>query len=347
MWPKLFAIAGMALTFPLIFAPAARAELASGSVLNMASQGVSTMPDRQVMIELEADNRLVFRSGQAGRLLPTADQGSQLTLGLGPDRQISILPSSATFANAYADTQTIIQDLPLNRVGVFQGEIPGFIQNIWLKTVGGGRERVSFTLFSVNYNARTGQGAISGAFINADGKEQFANGAFNLDPTDGCTCNYTMQLEVQTIANGGGGPPGGSSPASGGSATSAPSGPIGGPPIGGSGIGGGFPYPLLALAAIPFLSNDGDNSPAATPVASNPGESAPNNPPGSPPGNPPGSSPDNPPPTDNPNGVPPTGGSPNADQPPTPPQPVPTPALLPGLMGLAWKARQRHRQIQA
>jgi hypothetical protein len=336
MWPKALTIAGMALTFPLIFAPAARAELASGSVLNIASQGASVMPDRQLTIELEADNRLVFRSGQAGRLLPTANQGSQLTLGLGTDRQISILPSSATFANAYADTRTIIQDLPLNSVGVFQGEVPGFIQNIWLKTAGGAREMVSFTLFSVNYNAQTGQGEMSGAFITADGQEQFANGAFNLDPTDGCACNYTMQLEVQTIANGGSGTSGGGSPAGGGSGTSAPSGPIGGPPGGGSGIG--FPYPLLAIAALPFLGNDGDdgsdNQAAATPVTSNPSGSSANNPSGSDSN---GNSPNNPS----------TGGNPNADPPPNPPSNVPTPALLPGLMGLAWKARQHHRQLPA
>jgi hypothetical protein len=330
MWPRLLAIAGMALAFPLFCVPAVRAELASGSVLNLASQGVGVVPDRQVTIELEENNRLVFRSGQTGRFLPTANQGSQLTLGLGTDRQVSILPSSATFANAYADTRTIIQDLPLNSVGVFQGEIPGFIQNIWLKTAGGAREMVSFTLFSVNYNAQTGQGEMSGAFINADGKEQFANGAFNLDPTDGCACNYTMQLEVQSIANGGGGPPGGGSPGGGppggGTGITPPSGPIGGGT--GSGIGGGFPFPLLALAALPFLGNDGGNQTAPTPVASNPV--------GNSPGNPPGDTPNNPP----------TGG-PNGDQPPNPPSNVPTPALLPGLMGLAWKARQRHRQVQA
>jgi hypothetical protein len=349
MWPKLFAIAIPAITFPLIFASVVRAELASGSVLNIASQGVGVVPDRKVTIELEENNRLVFRSGQTGRFLPTANQGSQLTLGLGSDRQVSILPSSATFANAYADTRTIIQDLPLNSLGVFQGEIPGFIQNIWLKTTGGAREMVNFTLFSVNYNAQTGQGEMSGAFINADGKEQFANGAFNLDPTDGCACNYTMQLEVQSIANGGGGPPGGGVPGGGvpGGGVPGGGGPPGGGvppgPIGGStggGIGGAFPFPLLALAALPFLGNDDGNQTAPTPIATNPvgnaPDNTPNNPPGDTPNNPPGDTPNNPP----------TGG-PNGDQPPNPPSNVPTPALLPGLMGLAWKARQRRRQVQA
>jgi hypothetical protein len=341
MWPRLFAIVGMAMAFPLFLAPAARAELASGSVLNIASQGVGVVPDRKVTIELEADNRLVFRSGQTGRFLPTANQGSQLTLGLGTDRQISILPSSATFANAYADTRTMIQDLPLNSLGVFQGEIPGFIQNIWLKTAAGAREMVSFTLFSVKYNAQTGQGEMSGAFINADGKEQFANGAFNLDPTDGCACNYTMQLEVQAIANGGGGPPGGGSPAGGGTGITPPSGPIGGST--GGGIGGGFPFPLLALAALPFFSNDGGNQTVPTTVPSNPIGNPSGNPSDNPSGNPNG----------NPNGNPPaTGNPPSTDQPPNPPnsdQPpgVPTPALLPGIMGLIWKARQRQRQTSA
>ncbi len=329
MWPKNLVATGITLALPLMMAVPVRAELASGSVLNIASQGVAIVPDRQVTIELEESNRLVFRSGQTGRLLPTANQGSQLTLGLGTDRQINILPSSAAFANAYADTRTSIQDLPLNSLGVFQGEIPGFIQNIWLKTAGGAREVVSFTLFSVKYNPQTGQGEMTGAFVAADGKEQFANGGFNLDPSDGCACNYTLQLEVQTIANGGG-PPGGGSPPSGGG-IGGPSGPIGGST--GGGIGGGFPFPLLALAALPFLGNDGDNQTAPIPIASNPVGNSPENPPGETPGNPPGNTPDNP--ASNP---------PNGDQPPSN---VPTPALLPGLMGLAWKARQRHRQVQA
>jgi hypothetical protein len=334
MWPKNLVATGITLALPLMMAVPVRAELASGSVLNIASQGVAIVPDRKVTIELEESNRLVFRSGQTGRLLPTANQGSQLTLGLGTDRQINILPSSAAFANAYADTSTIVQDLPLNSLGVFQGEIPGFIQNIWLKTAGGAREVVSFTLFSVNYNAQTGQGEMTGAFVAADGKEQFANGGFNLDPSDGCACNYTLQLEVQTIANGGGGPPGGGGPAGGGTPTGVPSGPIGGST--GGGIGGGFPFPLLALAALPFLGNDNDdNQTAPIPVASNPVEDSPGNPTGNTPNNPPGG-----PPT----GGPPTGGPPNGEQ---PPNPVPSPALLPGLMGLIWKARQRHRQIPA
>ncbi len=315
MWPKSLIATGMAIALPMIVAVPARAEITSGSVLNIASQGIGVVPDRKVTIELEENNQLVFRSGQAGRLLPTANQGSQLTLGLGIDRQINILPSSATFATAYADTSTVVQDLPLNRMGVFQGEIPGFIQNIWLKTAGGNREVVSFTLFSVKYNAQTGQGEMTGAFVEADGTEHLANGSFLLDPNDGCTCNYAMQLEVQTIANGGG-PPGGDGPSGTGSGVGVPAGPIGGST--GGGIGGFLP--LLAFAALPFTF--GGNSDQSPPPPA------------------PEASPEVPPETDTPPPKPPT---PKPDKPPA----VPSPALLPGLIGLIWQTRRRQRYIAA
>jgi hypothetical protein len=319
MWPKIFVTAGIAIALPLMVAAPGRAELASGSVLNIASQGMGIVPDRKVMIELEADNRLVFRSGHTGRLLPTANQGSQLTLGLGTDRQINILPSSVTFATAYADTRTIVQDLPLNSLGVFQGEIPGFIQNIWVKTAGGGREVVSFTLFSVNYNEQTGQGELTGAFIEANGKERLANGSFNLDPRDGCACNYTMQLAVQALAGGPGGPGG----PGGGSAVGTPPPPIGATPPG----GGGSAFPLLALAALPFFSNDHSNH------QESPGNQPPGN--STPPGNQPSG---NQPPG---NSTPPGNQPPHSDQPPS----APTPALLPGLIGMFWKTWRRKRAL--
>jgi hypothetical protein len=308
MWPKSCLII---VALPLLMAAPVRAELTSGSVLNIASQGMGIVPDRKVMIELEANNRLVFRSGHTGRLLPTANQGSQLTLGLGTDRRINILPSSAAFATAYADTSTIVQDLPLNSLGVFQGEIPGFIQNIWVKTTGGNRAVVSFTLFSVTYNAQTGQGEMTGAFVEANGKEHLANGAFNLDPSDGCACNYTMQLQVQATPGGptGGSPAGGS--AGSGTGISPPPGPIGGTT--GSGIGGAFP--LLALTALPWFFNAHSNhqeSPANPPPGhSTPGNSAPGNPP------------------------------PHSDNPPQ----APTPALLPGVIGMIWKTWRRQRAL--
>jgi hypothetical protein len=310
MWPKSLLIV---VALPLLMAAPVRAELASGSVLNIASQGMGIVPDRKVMIELEANNRLVFRSGHTGRLLPTANQGSQLTFGLGTDRQINILPSSAAFATAYADTSTIVQDLPLNSLGVFQGEIPGFIQNIWVKTAGGNREVVSFTLFSVTYNAQTGQGEMTGAFVEANGKEHLANGAFNLDPSDGCACNYTMQLQVQAPPGG----PGGGSPAGGsagsGTGISPPPGPIGAGT--GSGIGGAFP--LLALTALPLFFHDHSNQPES-PSHQPPGNSTP-------PGNqPPGNQP------------------PHSDN---PPQEAPTPALLPGVIGMIGKTWRRQRAL--
>jgi hypothetical protein len=328
MWPKSLITTGiatgMAIALPLAMTVPVRAELTSGSVLNIASQGIGIVPNRKVTIELEESNRLVFRSGQAGRLLPTANQGSQLTLGLGGDRQINILPSSATFATAYADTSTIIQELPLNSVGVFQGEIPGFIQNIWLKTAAGAREAVNFTLFSVNYNAQTGQGEMTGAFIEADGTEHLANGSFRLDPNDGCTCNYAMQLEVQTIAAGSG-IPGGAGPAGGGSSAGGAA-----PPAGITGGGGAFP--LWALAALPFafaFGGSSDNNASAPPNASpTPSPNGPSN----------GGNPNPPNNGGNPN---PPDKSPTGDQKPT----IPTPALLPGVIGMVWQSWRRQRSM--
>lgn len=252
----------------------AQAQLAVGSVLNLSSRSTDN-PGRRVTIELADSNRLVYRSGQFG--VASTATGSQINLGA-LDRRVTILPSSSSFAQAYADVTTSVGDLPLDSAGGFQGDIPKFIQNISLKTADGNRQLVSFTLKSVNFNPQTNSGEVTGLFVDEAGKAYPATGEFSLDPTTGCKCAYAMKLEV--LPGAAVGPP--ESPA-------APGG-------GGGGGGGGF-WPLAAFAALPaFLADSSDNSSA--------------------------------PPTN------------------SPPEAIPTPALLPATIGLLWKVRRRRSASQ-
>jgi hypothetical protein len=241
---------GLSLLANAMAAPIVQAQLAVGSVLNLSARSTNS-PPRRVTIELADSSRLVYRSGQFG--VASTPAGSAIALG-SLDRQVAVLPSTDSFAQAYADVTTAVGDLPLDSAGGLQADIPNFIQNISLKTADGNRQLVNFTLKTVNFNPQTNIGEVTGIFVDAAGKEYPAIGEFALDPTAGCKCSYTMQLKVL---------PGEATPL-----------PDPTPTIGGGGGGGGA-WPLLLLAAaLPFaFGNDSDNAASAPPPV--PGDAVP------------------------------------------------------------------------
>lgn len=181
----------------------AQAQLAEDSVLSLSSQGVGKLPERKITIELAETGETVFRSSATGKVTPVEQGGRRITFNADQEKLVSVMPSSTgPFGNAYADTTTTIQDLPLDESGKFDGVIPNFIRNIWLKTPGGGRVPVSFTLFSVAYDAVSGAGTIQGVFVEADARQTEAAGTFQIRDTAGCACNYTLQLRVSKQLSG-------------------------------------------------------------------------------------------------------------------------------------------------
>lgn len=313
----------------------AKAELKTGSSLSLMSLSTDEQAAKlHVSIQLESTGQYLFHSGTALRLLPQqllfstpASDSPSMILDFGvnqnwQDQRINVSESGGDFATAYADRTTVIQDLPLTAAGEFKGELPGFIQNIWLKTAEGQRQSVSFTLKSFRYDPAIGQAELTGVFVEADGTTSAAKGSLSGFLKDNCINAYALQIEVDqpTLTK------------------DAP--PIDAPPVaaarpgGGAaatGGGGGF-FPFLALFGLPFLFGGGsDNNSnqdvptfftptAATPIANQ--VQAPSVPPNSTPGATPSPTPT---PTPTPNGE------------------VPTPALLPGAIALMLKLRQRQR----
>lgn len=308
----------------------AKAELKTGSSLSLMSLSTDEQAAKlHVSIQLELTGQYLFHSGTALRLLPqplmfstpVSDRPSMiLDFGVNQnwqDQRINVSESGGDFATAYADRDTVIQDLPLTATGEFKGELPRFIQNIWLKTADGQRQPVSFTLKSLRYDPAIGQAELTGVFVEADGTTSAAKGSLSGFLKDNCMNAYVLQIEVDQPTLTKDAPP-----------IDAPS--IADSPLGSGaspgGGGGGF-FPFLALFGLPFLLSGGsdNNSNQDVPTFFTPIVSQ------APTANP----------TASPSPRP--GPSPTPTPTPTPDGAVPTPALLPGAIALMLKLRQRQQ----
>jgi hypothetical protein len=315
--PK-FGVILLLITLPLlgVIAPA-RAEMQSGSSLNLASVDTTQSAKLKVSIALESSEEMVFQSGSSLRVLPTspsiANQQSALLLDFGvgrnwQDQRINVVGASASLQRAYADRDTIVQDVSLDGSGKFRGA-QMFLQNIWIKGKNGDRQSANFILRSFDFNAKTGIGKIAGAFVDATGAESPATGSFSAFYGDDCISAYSIQLEVAAL-------PDAPKPL-----TELPSNPAPGTPsISGGGGGGGMSPAWLAVGA-PFFWLGGGGGSSSDTIVPPPETIAP------------------------PSVISPPIPMPPLLPPPTTPQPpeqsVPTPALLPGLIGLMWKMRRQ------
>jgi hypothetical protein len=189
----------------LAVAPA-QARLVVGSTLTLAPVQNRQSAQMRLSIALESTGQTVFRSGRSMRFLTNSTETSTtkmpssfvLDFGVGQNRQdhrINVVGSSGSFESAYADAETTISDIALTANGTYSGYSP-FLQNIWIKTPGGGRQRVSFALKNFTYDATSGSGNFLGVFTDWEGNTSNAMGSFSATPGDNCLNAYRLNLQV-------------------------------------------------------------------------------------------------------------------------------------------------------
>jgi hypothetical protein len=111
------------------------------------------------------------------------------------DHRVNVVGSSGSFESAYADAETTISDIALSTAGTYSG-YSSFLQNIWIKTPGGGRQRVNFALKNFTYDATSGNGNFLGVFTDWEGNTSNAMGSFSATPGDNCLNAYRLNLQV-------------------------------------------------------------------------------------------------------------------------------------------------------
>jgi hypothetical protein len=181
----------------------AQARLDVGSTITLAPIQNRQSAQMRLSIALESNGQTVFRSGRSMRFLTSPTETkmpSPFVLDFGvaqdwQDHRVNVVGSSGSFANAYADAETTISDIALTATGTYSGYSP-FLQNIWIKTPGGGRQRFSFALKNFTYDATSGNGSFLGVFTDWEGNTSNAMGSFSATPGDNCLNAYRLNLQV-------------------------------------------------------------------------------------------------------------------------------------------------------
>jgi hypothetical protein len=182
----------------------AQARLAVGSSLTIAPIQNQQSAQMRLSIALESTGQEVFSSGRSLRYLASPTAGAAmpsafvLDFGVGQnwqDHRINVVGASGSLENAYADAETTISDIALSANGTYSGYSP-FLQNIWIKTPGGGRQRVSFALKNFTYDAQSGSGNFLGVFTDWEGNTSNALGTFSATRGDNCLNAYRLSLQV-------------------------------------------------------------------------------------------------------------------------------------------------------
>jgi hypothetical protein len=181
----------------------AQARLVVGSTLTLAPVQNRQSAQMRLSIAIESTGQTVFRSGRSMRFLTSPTETkmpSSFVLDFGvaqnwQDHRVNVVGSSGSFASAYADAETTISDIALTADGTYSGYSP-FLQNIWIKTPGGGRQRVNFALKNFTYDASSGSGNFLGVFTDWEGNTSNAMGSFSATPGDNCLNAYRLNLQV-------------------------------------------------------------------------------------------------------------------------------------------------------
>jgi hypothetical protein len=234
----------------------AQARLMVGSTITLAPIQNKQSAQMRLSIALESTGQTVFRSGRSMRFLTGSTDMKMptsfvLDFGVGQNRQdhrINVIGGEGSFASAYADAQTTISDIALTADGTYSGS-SSFLQNIWIKTSDGGRQRLSFTLKNFTYDATSGKGNLMGVFTDWEGNTSNAIGSFSATPGDNCLNAYRLDLQVLSDDVPPENPP-----------ESPPENPPGAPPEAPPGAPPGAPpnlTPLLGLfMLIPLVGHD-------------------------------------------------------------------------------------------
>jgi hypothetical protein len=203
MLRKPFLSVFIAISSSFLWAIPVQARLAVGSSLTIAPIQNKQAAQMRLSIAIESTGQTVFRSGRSMRFLTAPTETKMpsafiLDFGVGQnwqDHRINVVEASGSFANAYADAETTISDITLTADGTYSGYSP-FLQNIWIKTPGGDRQRVSFALKNFTYDATSGNGNFLGVFTDWEGNTSNAMGSFSATPGNNCLNAYRLNLQV-------------------------------------------------------------------------------------------------------------------------------------------------------